>query len=195
MTTNFQDYKYLKITTYIIILAVGLVSCECGSSHTESSKHNEQSKERQHRTREESIRATRDFLKKERNSIEAYLKDRDLKMQRSGTGLYYQILKDSSAAEQVESEDVVEYEYDIYLMNGALLYSSGQSGPKSLKVDKEDAVIGVHEALKLLGLGDKGRFVLPSHLAYGVAGDQEKVPPVTPLVYELKVTNIQKSKS
>ncbi|MDZ7846012.1 MAG: FKBP-type peptidyl-prolyl cis-trans isomerase [Owenweeksia sp.] len=78
---------------------------------------------------------------------------------------------------------------------GAKLYSSRESGNRSLKIDKQDGEIGLHEALKKLGLGDKARFILPSHLAFGVAGDQQEVPPMTPLVYELKVVKIDKSKS
>ncbi|MDZ7846013.1 MAG: hypothetical protein U5L96_04205 [Owenweeksia sp.] len=55
-------------------------------------------------TREERIDAQRSFLEKERQSIKAYIKDRDLKMERSGTGLYTQVLSDSAAQLQVESE-------------------------------------------------------------------------------------------
>ena len=110
-------------------------------------------------------------------------------------GLYYKILKDAPGTDSIKSGDVVEYAYNIYSLDGNLLYSSEGTGTASLKIDKQEAEIGLHEALKLLGLGDEGLFILPSHLAFGVAGNQDKVPPMTPLRYELKVINIQKSKS
>jgi len=190
MPMHCQIYRSLKISSYIGLILIVLLSCECGTSQgTENPELNKP------RSRNQQIEDTRSFLERERESIQAYIKDRDLEMVRSGTGLYFQLLEDSTATESVTPNDVVEFEYDVYLMNGQLLYSSAEKGNRVLKIDREDAVIGLHESLKLLKLGDKGRFILPSHLAYGVAGDQNLVPPMTPLVYEIKVVKIQKSKS
>ena len=173
---------HLKIhNSYIRSLGALLVlfflnSCQCSGQEPAKSPR------QQRNPSEEHIQHQRDFLKKERESIKAYLKDRKLEVKRSGTGLYYQILQDSSAQEQVATEDEV-------------LYTSEGNSPRTFVIDREDAEIGLHESLKLLGLGDKGLFILPSHLAFGVAGDQNKVPPKTALVYELKILKITKSKS
>ncbi|HAD97706.1 MAG TPA: hypothetical protein DCG19_09895 [Cryomorphaceae bacterium] len=186
---------HLKIhNSYIRSLGVLLVlfflnSCQCSGQEPAKSPR------QQRNPSEEHIQHQRDFLKKERESIKAYLKDRKLEVKRSGTGLYYQILQDSSAQEQVATEDEVVFDYSIYMLNGSLLYTSEGNSPRTLVIDREDAEIGLHESLKLLGLGDKGLFILPSHLAFGVAGDQNKVPPKTALVYELKILKITKSKS
>jgi len=143
---------------------------------------------------EERIAARRDFLKKERAAIQAYIDDRGLHMQRSGTGLHYQFLKDSLSTQVIHEEDYVTYDYEVYSLEGELLYSSRQNGPKTLKVGRQEAVAGVHEALQLMTVGDKARFILPSHLAYGVAGDQIKVPPMSALVYELTVLKVESLK-
>ncbi len=180
--------KY-KLPFYIIIMAVSILSCECSSRSGQQEYPDETSVETNR------IEARRDFLKKERESIEAYQKDNNLKLSRTGTGLYYKIIKDQPGNDTIKTGDVVEYAYNIYSLDGHLLYSSEGIGAASLKIDKQEAEIGLHEALKLLGLGDEGLFILPSHLAFGVAGNQDKVPPMTPLRYELKVINIQKSKS
>ena len=187
---TFLKNKTLRISIYLFIVGFAVISCQCSSKQSNGEDH-------QHSpmTEDEQVEVQRDFLRKERESIEAYIKDRNLTMERTGMGLYYTILEDSSATEHVETEDIVEYEYDIALLNGSLLFTSRQSGNGQLKIDKQDAEIGLHESLKKLGLGDKGLFILPSHLAFGVAGDQNRVPPKTALVYELKVVKIQKSKS
>lgn len=192
MKINCLHSENLKKLSFVLIGITVLVSCECGSGHEASRQKVDTT--RQGRP-EERINATRNFLEKERKSIEAYKKDRDLDMERTGTGLHYMILKNSGDTTSVHSRDIVKFNYDIYLMTGELLYSSRDSGPRTLRIDKEDAVMGLHESLKMLNLGDKGRFILPSHLAFGVGGDQNKVPPMTPLVYELEIVNIQKSKS
>ncbi|WP_417612997.1 FKBP-type peptidyl-prolyl cis-trans isomerase [Owenweeksia hongkongensis] len=180
----------MRISIYLFIVGFAAISCQCSSKQSKGEDH-----EQRPMTEDEQVEVQRDFLRKERESIDAYIKDRNLKVERTGLGMYYTILVDSSAIEMVETEDIVEYEYDISMLNGSLLFTSRQLGNGHIKIDKQDAEIGLHESLKKLGLGDKGLFILPSHLAFGVAGDQDRVPPKTALVYELKVVKIQKSKS
>ncbi|MEQ9262765.1 MAG: FKBP-type peptidyl-prolyl cis-trans isomerase [Owenweeksia sp.] len=172
-----------------LLILVCMAGCQC------SGQERNNTRQRTTSPSDDRIQAQRDFLKKERKSIQSYISDRKLEVMKSGTGLYYSLLEDSTAQMQVNSGDEVLFEYDIYMLNGSLLYSSEENKPRLLLVDKEDAEIGLHESLKLLGLGDKGLFILPSHLAFGVAGDQNKVPPKTALVYELKILKIIKSKS
>lgn len=142
--------------------------------------------------RENRIQAQRDFLKKEDASIQQYLDDRQLQMTRSGSGLYYQIERDSSQMEDIVEGDLVTYSYAVFLLNGQAIYSSDQDGPGQLVLKKQDAIIGLHQALDRMTLGDTGRFIIPSHLAYGVAGDQERVPPLSALEYHLKILNVEK---
>lgn len=186
---NYKTHFSLKLPIYIMILVISVISCDCTSKNSRAEYPRETPVETNR------IEARKDFLQKERESIEAYQKDYDLEMTRTGTGLYYKITEDAPGEEVVESNDVVEYAYNISTLHGTLLYSSEELGTATLKIDRQDSEIGLHEALKILGLGDEGLFILPSHLAFGVAGDQNKVPPMTPLVYELKIINIQKSKS
>ncbi len=189
MLINCAENRPLRWMALLLVCAGAMVSCECssiGKSGPDQETHSEI---------RDNIQAQKDFLQRERKAIDAYINDRNLVMQRSGTGLYYQLLLDSASGDLIQTGDLVDFAYDIFLMNGTLIYSSEEEGVKTLKVDKEEAELGLHESLKLLGLGDKGRFILPSHLAFGVGGDQERVPPKTPLVYELKVLNIKKSKS
>lgn len=144
--------------------------------------------------RENRIEAQRDFLERENASIESYIADRGFSMQRSGTGIYYQIEPDSLTGATASEGDRVVYHYEVYLLNGEKIYSSG-GRPAQLRVDREDAIIGLHEALKKLSVGQKGRFIIPSHLAYGVAGDQQKVPPLTALQYNLELLAINPKQS
>ncbi len=174
----------------LLLLTLLLQGCQCAGQEENPARPTPLQEQAEDR-----IQAQRDFLEKERASIESYIEDRKLEVKRSGTGLFYKVSRDSSAELQVESGDDVVFDYSIYLLNGNLLYTSEPGKPRSLKIDREDAEIGLHESLKLLGLGDEGLFILPSHLAFGVAGDQSKVPPKTALVYELKVLKITKSKS
>ena len=157
-----------------------LCSCQCSGQEKTGKRGNKSL------STEQKLERQRNFLKIERESINQYVEDRGLKIERTGIGLYYQIVKDSTAGGNAKSEDLVEFEYVISLMNGTPIYK----GSRKLTLDMEDAEIGLHESLKLLGVGDEGLFILPSHLAFGVAGDQNKVPPRTSLVYEIRILNI-----
>ncbi len=181
--------RVFRLFALIGLLSSILLSCQCSNSQ-KSTAPPQTRKEIEDRRME----AQKQFLKKERASILAYMKDRKLDLERTGTGLYYKLTKDS-ASEKITTGDDVSFEYDMYLMNGTLVYSSAKEGTRKLLVDREDAEIGIHEILKLMSVGDKGLFILPSHLAFGVAGDQNKIPPKTALVYEVKILNVNKSKS
>ena len=186
---NYKKIKALKYSIMLLVLVASVISCDCTSTKKNSSAPSPET------IQENRIEARRDFLQKERESIEAYQKDNNLEMERTGTGLYYVLMKQSGDTILIETEDWVEYAYKISSLQGELLYSSDDLGIVTIKVDKMDTEIGVHEALKLMALGDEGLFILPSHLAFGVAGDLNKVPPMTPLVYEIIILNIKKSKS
>jgi len=36
-------------------------------------------------------------------------------------------------------------------------------------------------------VGDKAKFIVPSHLGHGLSGDFEKIPPLTTLVIDLEL--------
>ncbi len=173
----------------ILILSSILVSCRPGG---EGAQPRELNQETPRKGRTNSIEANRAFLKKEVESIKAYIKERGLNLERNGTGIHYSIDGERATGDKVKTGDLVSYSYEISLLNGSKLYESEEGKAAQLLVDREDAEIGLHEALKLMRVGDKGFFILPSHRAFGVAGDQNKVPPYTALVYKLEVLEIQK---
>ncbi len=185
----YQNKKWLSAPFLLMLTFITLISCQCGSSSDKAkpSQAPPQSVESQ-------IENQRNFLKRERKSIEDYIADRKIKFTRTGTGMYYAITTDSVAGENAESGDDVLFDYSISLLNGSEIYSAKETGLRQLRIDKQDAEIGVHEALKRLGLGDEGLFILPSHLAFGVAGDQNRVPPVTALIYKIKLLKLEKQK-
>jgi FKBP-type peptidyl-prolyl cis-trans isomerase len=179
-----KGLRWVALSAVFVALA-GLSRC--------SSQNNEPAAKGENSNRGRSIEEQRSFVAKENESIKAYMKDRNYQLKRSGSGMYYKIWTDTVNQEPILPEDRVFYNYKVYHFNGSLLYTSTKSGTNSLVIDKQDAVIGLHQALKKMTLGDSGLFLLPSHLAYGVAGDQNKIPPLTALHYELEVVNIQKS--
>lgn len=122
------------------------------------------------------IDAQRAFLKEERNSIEEFAQNNNWDLEPTGTGLYIQEFKKNEGGGARVGEQV-EAVWLPMLLNGEKLYNDSTDNRISWRVEKEEAVaLGLHEVAKRLNPGDSARIVLPSHLAYGVAGLGNKVP-------------------
>ena len=56
---------------------------------------------------------------------------------------------------------------------------------KEVLVDQSEVESGLQEAIKLLSTGDRAKFIIPSHIAHGLLGDLNKIPPLRTLVIDL----------
>jgi FKBP-type peptidyl-prolyl cis-trans isomerase len=54
-------------------------------------------------------------------------------------------------------------------------------------VDKSNVETGVQEAIKLMKVGDRAKLIIPAHLAHGITGDMNKIPPISTLIVDLKL--------
>jgi FKBP-type peptidyl-prolyl cis-trans isomerase len=51
---------------------------------------------------------------------------------------------------------------------------------------------GLEEAILQLHLGDQAVIILPSHLAFGLLGDQKKIPQRATVIYEIDFIKLSK---
>jgi gliding motility-associated peptidyl-prolyl isomerase len=77
--------------------------------------------------------------------------------------------------------DAVQLRYQIEHLNGALIYNEETLGEVQFLVDKEDVIPALREGVKVLKVGQKGVFLFPSFMCYGVQGDFEKIGSNQPL--------------
>jgi len=126
----------------------------------------------------------------EDDNIESYIKQHQLKMQTTGTGLRYLIAKKNPTGKTIVTTDIVKLNYKVYLLDGTLCYSSDKKGAKKVKIDFDNIETGLHQGLKLMKEGEKAIFILPSHLAHGLTGDNDKIPPKASVVYEIEVMRV-----
>jgi len=95
-------------------------------------------------------------------------------MQKTGTGLHIQILEPGSG-ETFKEGDEVRFGYQTFLLDGKMIYDSKEDGDKQFRVARSEEISGLHEAAQMLRPGAKARLVIPSYLAYGVAGDGDRI--------------------
>ena len=130
--------------------------------------------------------ANRYLVNEEEEDIENYMKRHGLDMVSTGTGLRYQILKRNSDV-RIEKGEEVTLEYELHSVAGDLLYSSEKDGLKSFVVGNGEVESGLDEAMTYLHRGDIAKLIIPNHLAYGLHGDEDRIPEYATLVYTIKV--------
>jgi len=81
--------------------------------------------------------------------------------------------------------------YKTWLINGNLIYSSDELGQKIFKIGKGGVESGLEEAILMMHVGDKARLVIPSHLAFGLLGDNNKIPPRSTVVYDIELVTLK----
>jgi FKBP-type peptidyl-prolyl cis-trans isomerase len=134
--------------------------------------------------------ANRYLLNEEEEDIANYIKRHGLEMTSTGTGLRYQILKQGSE-KRVEKGEKVTFEYELGSIAGDLFYSSEKDGVKSFVVGEGGVETGLDEAMTYLHWGDQAKLIIPFHLAYGLHGDDNRIPEYATLVYTIKVIDNQ----
>lgn len=143
-------------------------------------------------TKDESINMNSTFAAEEDEEIDNYLSRRpDWKITRSGSGLRSFIYKKTEFQDTARVGDAVLVDFSVELLDGTVCYTSEKNGPESFIVEKADIESGLHEAMQLMCTGDKGKFILPSFMAHGLIGDEDKIPPLTPVVYDIHLIEIQ----
>jgi len=133
------------------------------------------------------------FNAEEEDEIDLYVKRHsDWTVTETGTGLRHFIYFKSEMNDTAKVGDLVTVDFEISLLDGSVCYSSSENGPESFIVEHADIESGLHEAMQLLCTGDKAKFILPSRMAHGLIGDEEKIPPLTTVIYDIHLIKIER---
>ncbi len=136
------------------------------------------------------VRVNQYLVDKDKEIIENYVKRRGWNMEVTKTGLWYMIYQ-KGKGKPVRKNSRVTIEYNIHLLDGTLCYHSDEEGPKQFEVGKGEVEPGLDEGIRYLRMGDRARFIIPPHLAYGLIGDENKIPARSVIVYDLRVLSVE----
>lgn len=114
---------------------------------------------------------------------------KDWKMEKSGTGLQYFIYEEG-AGDYGNVGQTADIEMKITLLDGSEVYSTRKDHVDEFVIDKSEIESGIHEGIKKLKKGGKAKLIVPSHLAHGLIGDFEKIPPLSILVVDVHLLNL-----
>lgn len=141
--------------------------------------------------KENIIQVNKPAVVMESDEINAYIKAHNYSMQTTGTGLRYLFIKENPKGKKVEKGNRVKVNYRVSLLDGTACYSSADKGPKEFMVGTDNVESGIHEGVQLMHLHDKAIFILPAHLAFGLVGDRDKIPPKAAVVYDVEVISVE----
>ncbi|MDR0801231.1 FKBP-type peptidyl-prolyl cis-trans isomerase [Fluviicola sp.] len=111
-------------------------------------------------------------------------------VKQTGTGLRYVIFKKTNGAIPKPGMEA-KTQYRITLLDGREVYKTEADEFDIFRIDKSDMESGIHEGIKLMHVGEKAKLVFPSHLAHGLVGDLDKIPPLSPLVVDIELIGIE----
>ena len=137
--------------------------------------------------------ANKFMIAQEKEAIDGFIERNGIEMAETGTGLRYHIVKQGDTA-PIKTGDIVVMEYEMRFLTGEMIYCSEQNGPKAFRVGRGGVESGLEEAVLHLHRGDEAEIIIPSHLAYGLVGDGDKIPPRAALFYKVKIIDNQSNK-
>ena len=127
---------------------------------------------------------------KDKNTILNYMMDQGIELEKTSTGLYYQIIE-SGTGDYAQWGDWVTVNYKGYTFDGKVFDSSYKKG-KPIEFYIGNMIQGWNEGLQLLRPGGKALMLIPSELAYGEKGFPGFISPNTQLAFEVELLEIEK---
>lgn len=135
------------------------------------------------------VKANQQVVQKENDEMDYYAKSHQMNFVNTDLGLRYYVYEASAKGDSIRDGDEITMEYTVSLLDGTECYSSAAEGPKTFKVGHENLESGIHKGVQFLKKGDKALIMIPSHLAHGLLGDMNKIPPQRAIVYDVKILN------
>jgi FKBP-type peptidyl-prolyl cis-trans isomerase len=131
----------------------------------------------------------RDVVRTEEQEIDDLIRRYGWQMTESSTGLRYMIYHKSSGEKAMKGKKAT-ITYEVRLLNGNVCYSFTASQPREILIGREETEQGLQEGILCMRVGDRAKFIVPSHLAFGLLGDQDKIPPKSALIYDVELVKL-----
>ncbi len=178
------ERKNNSVSVLLVILIVVFI----GACNSES---NRQNKPVDNGLQKESLeKANRYLVNSEEREINNYVKRHNLDVKETGSGVLYEIINNGKG-EKAKEGKIITLDYILKLITGDVVYSSDSEGAMIFEIGHGGVVSGLEEAILNLRQGDEAIIIIPSHLAFGLKGDENKIPGRSTIIFELKVTNIK----
>jgi len=137
----------------------------------------------------EGSRAKREAKVKE--AAEAQMEKLAAGFEKTESGLRYKMIQKGNG-KKAENGKTVSVHYTGQLEDGKVFDSSyPRKKPIEFPLGRGNVIEGWDEGIALLQVGDKARFVIPSHLGYGSRGAGGAIPPNATLIFDVELMDVK----
>lgn len=108
----------------------------------------------------------------------------------TSSGLQYLVLKPAKPRDQFmlpQADSTICVHYKGTLLDGTV-FDSNESQGKPVNFQLDEVISGWQEGIKLMQIGEKTRFFIPSHLAYG-SKHTKGIPTGSTLIFDIKLVD------
>ena len=143
--------------------------------------------------KESSIKMNKSWLVDEVFKIDQYCLRQGWDMLITESGLRYKIISKSNSSIKANEGSEVVIAYDIRLMDSfqTKCYNSDSSGLAMFKVEHSTIESGINEVVTYLEKNDSALVILPHHIAHGISGDSKLIPPLSTVLYFIKIIDVE----
>lgn len=142
--------------------------------------------------KEDLMDTNKEWFIQEKEEIDNFIRRRQWDVVTTGTGIRYVIYKKADTINNPKAVpgQVAILNFEVRLLeNDSLCYES-KDGSEWFLVEMDNIESGLHEAIQYLRVGDKAKIILPSYLAHGLMGDMDKIPPQSPVLYDIELLEL-----
>ncbi len=145
-----------------------------------------------------SVEAFRTFEGARNKKMQAQKEANEAKMEalaagfeKTESGLRYKMIQKGNG-KQAENGKIVAVHYTGQFEDGKVFDSSiPRKKPIEFPLGQGNVIEGWDEGIALLQVGDKARFVIPSHLGYGSRGAGGAIPPNATLIFDVELIDVK----
>lgn len=134
----------------------------------------------------------KEIVRVEEQFIKNYIDRHDLDVTELENGIRYEIYSKNPQGEKVEPGDRINIKYKSKMLTGQEIEQDDSVKKKRFVVAKTEEIQGLHYSVLEMREKEKGIFIIPSHLAYGITGEKGKVPHSAALVYDITIKKLNK---
>lgn len=121
------------------------------------------------------------------NKIKKYVTENNINATRHDTGIYYLLSKEGTG-DSPDLESDITLKYKGYYLDGTV-FDQTESG-KSITFKLNTLILGWQICIPMLKPGGKGKFIIPSYLAYGPQG-RYPIGPNETLVFDIELISFK----
>jgi FKBP-type peptidyl-prolyl cis-trans isomerase len=133
--------------------------------------------------------ANKQLVRSEDRQINDFIERYNWKTEKTPTGLRFLRYAEGKGI-QPRVGNQVKIKFKVSLINGMECYNSDNDGPKKFVIGRSNEINGLEEGLLMMRVGDKAKLIIPSHLAFGLPGDMEKIPMRATVIYDVELLSV-----